>query len=109
MRHTVPARIAFFLAHALAGDEPDTVAAQADAIERLATASDVLPRMIAQGYALAGNPERALRWLAIAVDREFINYPFLVQYDPSFQSLRGLPRFQQLMDNVRDRWERFEP
>jgi tetratricopeptide (TPR) repeat protein len=109
MRHTVPARIAFFLAHALAGDEPDTVAAQADAIERLATASDVLPRMIAQGYALAGNPERALRWLAIAVDRGFINYPFLVQYDPSFQSLRGLPRFQQLMDNVRDRWERFEP
>ena len=64
--------------------------------------------MIAQGYALARMPEHALRWLALAVDRGFINYPFLAQHDPCFANLRGLPQFQQLMEIVRDRWTRFE-
>ena len=108
VRDTVPARIAFFLARALAGGGPDAHATQTEEIERLATAADVFPRMIAQGFALAGMPERALRWLAIAVDRGFINYPFLAQHDPCFANLRGLAQFQQLMEIVRERWERFE-
>jgi hypothetical protein len=53
--------------------------------------------------------ERALHWLAIAVDRGFINHPFLARHDPFFESLRGDPRFQQLMETVQDRWERFQP
>ena len=69
----------------------------------------MFPRIVAQGYALAGMSERALHWLAIAVDRGFINYPFLAQHDPFFERLRSQPRFQQLMETVRDRWERFEP
>ena len=108
VRDTVPARIAFFLTGALAGEGSDAPAAQTEEIERLATAADVFPRMIAQGYALAGIPERALHWLAIAVDRGFINHPFLAQYDPCFANLRGLPQFQQLMEIVRGRWKRFE-
>ena len=78
-------------------------------IEAVATAADVFPRIIAQGYALAGMPERALHWLAIAVDRGFINYPFLAQHDPFFAGLRNHARFQELMASVRDRWERFGP
>jgi TolB-like protein len=108
VRDTVPARIACFLARALAGGGPHAHASQTEEIERLATAADVFPRMIAQGFALAGMPERALRWLAIAVDRGFINYPFLARYDPCFANLRGLAQFQQLMGIVRERWERFE-
>ena len=54
-------------------------------------------------------PERALHWLAIAVDRGFINYPFLARHDPFFEGLRGQPRFQKLLETVRDRWEKFEP
>ena len=68
----------------------------------------LIPRLLAQGYAMAGVPERAIDWLAIAVDRGFINYPFLARYDPFFESLRGDSRFQQLLDVVRDRWEKFE-
>jgi TolB-like protein len=108
VRDTVPARVALFLLRALAGEKPDAHAAETEEIERLATAADVFPRMIAQGYALAGMPERALRWLTIAVDRGFINYPFLAQYDPCLASLRGTAPFEQLMEIVRDRWERFE-
>jgi hypothetical protein len=52
--------------------------------------------------------DRALHWLAMAVDRGFINYPFLAQHDPFFQRLRSEPRFQTLMETVRHRWESFE-
>jgi hypothetical protein len=53
--------------------------------------------------------ERALHWLEIAVDRGFINHPFLVRHDPFFEGLRSQPRFQKLLETVRDRWEKFAP
>jgi hypothetical protein len=31
------------------------------------------------------------------------------QHDPCFGRLRSQPRFQELREVVRDRWERFEP
>jgi hypothetical protein len=108
VRDSVPARIARFLARALAGDERYQHVAQTEEIEQLATAADVFPRMIAQGYALAGMSQHAVRWLAVAVGRGFINYPFLAQHDPCFTNVRGLPQFLQLMEVVRDRWTRFE-
>jgi len=74
----------------------------------VATAPDVFPWFLAQGFALLGMLERAVHWLEIAVDRGFINHPFLAQYDPTLESLRHHPRFMQLMDVVRGRWETFE-
>jgi TolB-like protein len=109
VRDTVPARLAFFLADALAGNARNAHAAVTADIEVVATAADVFPRMLAQGYALAGMPERALHWLAIAVERGFINYPFLAEHDPFFAGLRSQPQFQALLVDVRDRWETFEP
>lgn len=109
VRETVPARLAFFLFHALAGHRRQASAALTPEIEAIATATDVFPRLLAQGYALAGEPERALHWLAIAVDRGFINHPFLARHDPFFESLRDDPRFEQLLETVRHRWEQFEP
>ncbi len=108
VRETVPARLAFFLAHAFLGHTEDAQAALTEEIEQVATGADVFPRMMAQGYALAGMSERARHWLAIAVDRGFINYPFLARHDPCLAGLRTHPGFQQLMERVRERWERFE-
>jgi hypothetical protein len=71
-------------------------------------ATDVFARFLAQGYALAGMTEPALHWLAIAVDRGFINHPFLARHDPLLASLRGDVRFKELMTTVRGRWRRFE-
>jgi TolB-like protein len=104
---TVPARLAFFLEQALAGNR-DAHAIVTPEIEAVANAADVFPRFLAQGYALAGEPDRALHWLAIAVDRGFINYPFLARHDPFFEDLRSDPRFQRLLQTVRGRWVKFE-
>ena len=108
VRDTVPARLAFFLAHALAGNSEGVDATVTPEVEAAAMAADLFSRFLAQGYALAGMPDRALYWLDIAVGRGFINYPFLARYDPFIQSLRTHPRFLQLMETARDRWERFE-
>ena len=109
VRETVPARLAFFLARALEGHAGDAHAAVTEEIQEVATAGDVFPRILAQGYAVAGMPDRALHWLAIAVDRGFINYPFLARHDPFLKGIRGEPRFQKLLETVRERWEKFTP
>lgn len=107
-RETVPARVAQFLAHALFGRQHDALATVTPEIEAVATASDVFARFLAEGYAVARVPERAMHWLAIAVDRGFINYPFLARYDPCFETLRNEPAFTQLLEAVHERWLRFE-
>ncbi|HJR60424.1 MAG TPA: tetratricopeptide repeat protein [Vicinamibacterales bacterium] len=108
VRDTVPAQLAFFMAHALAGNAAEAHATVTEQIDAVATATDVFPRFVAQGYALAGMPTHALHWLAIAIDRGFINYPFLAEHDPFFASLRGEPAFEALLETVRDRWKKFE-
>ena len=108
IQNSVPAQIALFLAHESAGERREAQAVVTAEIEAVATATDVFPRLLAQGYAMAGVPERAIHWLAIAVERGFINYPFLARHDPFFDTLRSDPRFQQVLRGVRDRWEMFE-
>jgi hypothetical protein len=106
---TIPARLAAFLLHALDGHPRRAQALVTPDLEAVATASDVFPRLLAQGFALAGQTGPALHWLKRAVARGFINYPFLSQHDPFFQPFRANPEFIRLMDDVRQRWKRFEP
>jgi len=104
---SVPARVALFLAHAAAGENDKALSALNPQVESVAGASDMFARFLAQGFAWAGMHAAALKWLQTAVARGFINYPFLARHDPSFRSLRGDPRFTELLADVRDRWKRF--
>ncbi len=106
---TLPARLTYFLAHAFAGNRSDALAVLTPEIEAIASATDVFPRFLAIGYAAADMPDRAIHWLSIAVDRGFINYPFLAHHDPFLKPLRTDARFRQLLATVRERWETFEP
>ena len=61
---SVPTRLAMFLSYAIAGNRHEAQSSVTPDIEAVATATDVFPRILAQGYALAGDPIRALHWLA---------------------------------------------
>jgi non-specific serine/threonine protein kinase len=67
-----------------------------------------IPYTVAEGYALLGETTEALRWLEHAVDKGWINYPYLSEIDPWLHNIRGEPRFEQLMERVKREWEEFE-
>lgn len=108
LRGSLPARIAFFVGHAATGNAEGAASMLSPDIDAARTATDVFPRLLAQGCALAGMVEPALDWWEVAVERGFINYPFLAYHDPFIHGLRSHPRFLRLIDNVRHRWERFD-
>lgn len=107
--NTIAARLTRFLSYAAVRDRDAAIAMLTPDIEAAANATDVFPRFLAHGYAAAGMNDRAIDWLSIAVDRGFINYPFLAQHDPLLEPLRSDSRFRQLLATVRERWQRFEP
>jgi TolB-like protein len=109
VKDTLPARLICFLAHGLAGSRSAALAVVTPQLEAVAHATDLFPRFLAIGYAAARMPDRAIHWLSIAIDRGFINYPFLAHHDPFLKSLRTDSQFQQLLATVRERWEKFEP
>lgn len=63
---------------------------------------------IAMIYSFAGMKEEALSWLQRAVQRNFINYPFLSRHCPSFDLLEGDPRHTALLQTVKSAWENFD-
>ena len=107
-RDSLPGRLSFFLANAAAGRSSEAEAELTPQIEAIARATDVFPRFLAEGFALAGARESAIEWLRIAVDRGFVNYPFLARHDPAFEALRGDSAFETLLQIARHRWEQFE-
>jgi non-specific serine/threonine protein kinase len=107
-RDTLPGRLSFFLANAAMGKSNEAQAELTLEIEAVASASDVFPRLLAEGFAWVGERDSAIRWLNAAIDRGFINYPFLASHDPAFEALRGDSAFQALLASARRRWERFE-
>ncbi len=103
-----PARVAALLVAALEGVEIEGDGLVTSEIEQLATATDVFPRFLAQAYALAGDAARAVRWLSVAVERGFINHPFLDRHDPALRGIRAHQGLEQLLARVATRWLEFE-
>ena len=59
-------------------------------------------------YSLSGEKGKSLEWLENAVNRGFINYPMLNDYDRLLINVRGEERFKKLMERVKHEWENFE-
>ncbi len=95
---------ALFLRHALDGDADRASAHMTPLLERGASLQEHVARIIADGYALVGRHDDALRWIRLAMDRGFVNYPFLAVYDPLLANVRKDARFAPLMDEVKARW-----
>ena len=63
---------------------------------------------LAEAYAMINDKKKTLNCLEDAVDRGFINYPFLNEYSPFLKNIRGEERFKKLMKRVKKEWGNFE-
>ncbi|MFQ5705132.1 MAG: protein kinase [Gemmatimonadales bacterium] len=96
---------ALFLTYALTGNAEKAAAHATPELTRATGLVDFLASTMADAYALIGRNDDAIMWTRIAVSRGFINYPYLSRHDPFLETVRSDPRFQELMDEVRLRWE----
>ena len=54
-------------------------------------------------YAVLGDLEKAMAWLEKSVDTGFPCWPFF-PVDPGLENLRGEPRFQRLIDDLKRKY-----
>lgn len=64
--------------------------------------------IMGENYALLNEYTTALDWLENAINRGFINYPFLNEIDSFLENIRGEERFKKLRARVKHEWENFE-
>jgi non-specific serine/threonine protein kinase len=107
--YTTFARHARFLSGSLREDRNAALAAVTPQLLAEARWDQHASWWMASTYALIDERDAALDWLRNATKLGYINYPFLSQYDPFLDSLRGDGRFWVLMEEVKGRWERFAP
>lgn len=106
--HSLPGQVAHLFAAGLRGETIDADSALSFDAEALANTSDIIPRLLAQAYALLGETGLAIVWLGRAVERGFINYPYLAHHDPLLASIRDEPGFRSILRDVERRWEQFD-
>jgi serine/threonine-protein kinase len=76
--------------------------------------SDALKRttelswLVAAASASVGDADEALYWLSRAIDMGFINHRFFAEVDPLLAKLRGDSRFEQLMEQAREKQREIE-
>jgi serine/threonine protein kinase/tetratricopeptide (TPR) repeat protein len=83
-----------------------------EALERIASI-DITPLdahnkfHLAESFGLAGDADRALDVLELAVDQGFYPYPFMAEHCPFLAPLRPLPRFAGILAKAKERAEAF--
>ena len=96
------------LRHALAGETAKFRELLTDDFMKTTRRDAQFSYLQASMHALAGLRSEALDLLSNAVDRGFINYPFIAQHDPLIESIRAEPRFQQILAGAKHEWEHFD-
>ena len=97
-----------FLKYAFQGNKEKALKAVTPELINTAKETEFFSRCLTDGYALIDEKEKALDWLENDVSLGFINYPYLAQYNPFLENIRGEERFKRLMEKVKYEWEHFE-
>lgn len=106
--HDVFWRCVRFLERGLSGDREGAMEVVVPGFEAWGVGNQEYAWLMADGYAIMGEVDRALDSLEEAVDQGFINYPFLAEHDVLLEPLRGEPRFKAILEGVKREWETFE-
>jgi predicted Zn-dependent protease len=103
------ARLADALAFGLEGNREQVLNVVTADIREAAQWDDIFSWWMADSFALVGETDAALASVERMIALGIINYPFLSEYEPFLSNIRSEPRFGQLMDTARERWNAFEP
>jgi TolB-like protein/lipoprotein NlpI len=101
--------IIIFIKNAFLRDHTKTLQSLKDELIKLAEWDEICSLWLAQSFAMIGENEKALNWIEYAVlNRGFINYPFLAEYDHTLENIRDEKRFKRLMEKVKSEYENFD-
>lgn len=108
MLKSIFGKLAMFLKYALQKNIDKALATVTQDVIDAANQQPFISRDIAGYYGMIGSIDEALRWVENAIKMGYINYPFMAFHHPFYGPLRKEPRFKELMDEVKPKWESFE-
>ncbi len=76
-----------------------------DELTEWGKSDDAASYWMAECYALIGQVDETLTWVANAARLGWINHPWLSKHDPLLENVRDDPRYQELMEQVKSEWE----
>jgi len=94
-----------FLSHALEGNVDAALESVTETLQQAAWWDDFTPILMADGYILVGEPEKALPWIDRAIEMGTTNVAFLGENEPFLRKLRGNPGFEALLTKAGERSE----
>jgi len=100
--------LSLFLKYALQQDVKKALATVTKELTDAANQQPFISRDIAGYYGMIGHIDEALNWVEKAINIGYINYPFLAFHHPFYEPLREEPRFKELMDKIKPKWESFK-
>ncbi|MFC2142317.1 protein kinase [Acidobacteriota bacterium] len=101
-------QLSSFFLYALQNKKTEAMQAVSENLIKAARGDELMPLWMAECYAMIHEKSEAVDWLEEGAKWGFINYPFLNEYDPFLENIRGEPRFKKLMERVKHEWENFE-
>ena len=106
--NTIWSQLSAFFINALKGRKAEALQSVTEDTREMFKKDEMFPIWMAESYTLINEKEEAFNWLEHGINWGFINYPFLNEYDPFLENIRGEPRFKELMERVKHEWENFE-
>jgi len=102
------AQLSGFFRNALQGRKNEALQSVTEEFRSLMREDEIFPLWMAESYSLIDERDEAINWLESGTKYGFINYPFLNEYDPFLENIRGEEQFAKLMERVKHEWEHFE-
>jgi non-specific serine/threonine protein kinase len=96
-----------FLAHALDERRAEALASISGDMKTGARRVEVWSFFLAECYGFLGDADQAMDWLENALRLGFSPYPFLASREVTLAKFRGQPRYDTLMQKIKDAWEHF--